>query len=117
MCEKTESRLTQLNTYPKRRKQVASDTFILNGANLKSYLQLFKQKARTVNDPKIISCSTENELIDFFQDLNKKWIIAWDVEFSHDERDILSKALIPKIYNIFLDNKQRVNEEKLAELC
>ena len=73
MCEKMAS------MHFKLKNQNATDTYLVNGVNLSMYLQKFKEKARTVQDPKMKSFSSKEELI-------PKWD---DKDFGYGPRDIL----------------------------
>ena len=92
----------------------ASDTFLMNGGNLSMYLQKFKQKARTVQDPKVKQFSSIKELMQFYQELNSKWILKWDDKgFTYSARDTLCESITPEIYQEYVANRsQHLDGEK-----
>ena len=66
------------------------------------YLQKFKEKARTVQDPKMKSFSSKEELI-------PKWD---DKDFGYGPRDILWKAITRVIYEKSITNPKKIKGQE-----
>ena len=99
------------------RCQDASDTFLVNGNNLSMYLQKFKQKARTVQDSKIKQFSSKEELVQFYKELNSKWILKWDeVDFNYKARDLLCESITPQLYQQFIAERRKFKRAEEDEL-